>query len=199
MAQQTGSLQVFRALLPPESLEGHGDKEGKARGKEQCGRNKSQFPGHHEQLLEEGGEGFGPSERTTSCVGSGCKLADTQGRNYFHGDMGLRCHSMPLPCFVQHVLVCFLCSIEYWQPLTVEGFLQWQKWLTFPFPTPSSTTHTCPQAAAHEPSSLVPSHLVLKQFPFGWGHVSGHSQKDIPQIARAAHLKGWRAVAEQQE
>lgn len=61
MAQQAGSLQAFRAPLPPESLEGHGDKEGKARGKEQCGRNKSQVPGHHEQLLLEGrgGEGLG--------------------------------------------------------------------------------------------------------------------------------------------
>lgn len=37
MAQQTGSLQAFRAPLPPESLEGHGDKEGKARGKKSVG------------------------------------------------------------------------------------------------------------------------------------------------------------------
>lgn len=43
MAQQAGSLQAFRAPLPLDSLEGHGNKEGKAREREQCGRNKSQF------------------------------------------------------------------------------------------------------------------------------------------------------------
>ena len=103
MAQQAGSLQVFRAPLPPESLEGQGDKESKARGKEQCGRNKSQFPGHHKQLLGKDGGTLGPSGRTTSCVGSGRKLADTRGRNDFQGDMWLWCHSMLLPCFVWHV------------------------------------------------------------------------------------------------
>lgn len=82
MAQHAGSLQEFKAPLPLESLEEHGDKEGKAREKEQCGRNKSQFPGCHEQLLREGsGVWLGPSKRTTSCVGLGRKLtAETISR-----------------------------------------------------------------------------------------------------------------------
>lgn len=73
-------------------------------GRYQCGRSKAPFPGHREQLfLVE----LVLSERLTSCVGSGCKLADAQGRKDFQGNVQLWCHSMPLSFFVLHVFVYF--------------------------------------------------------------------------------------------
>lgn len=97
MAQQTGSLQAFRAPLPPESLEGHGDKEGKARGKKSVGETNL-------SSLDTISNGYGRVRGGgVGCVGSGCKPADTWGRSNFQGDMWLRRHSMPLPCFVQYV------------------------------------------------------------------------------------------------
>lgn len=86
MAQQTVSLWVFRVPLTPASPEGCGNKKSKATGKEQCGRNKSQFPRHHEQLHREDRVRLGLSERTNSCVGSRCKLAEIQSRNDFQGN-----------------------------------------------------------------------------------------------------------------
>lgn len=123
MALQAGFSQAFRAPLTPESLEG--TRRARQGRKKECGRNKSPFPRCHEK---EGCRKVGPSERTTSCVGSGCKQADTCGRNGFQSDTWLWCHSMLLPWIVHHVFLGFPCNTEYWQLLTdEEGFLQWQK------------------------------------------------------------------------
>lgn len=103
----------------------------------------------------------------TSCVGSGCKQADTCGRNGFQSDTWLWCHSMLLPWFVHHIFLCFPCNTEYWQLMTdEEGFLQLQKYLMFLFHSPSSIIPTCAQGAAHQHSGFPDLHVLPKNLLF---------------------------------